>query len=316
MLNGNLYEYLFKGMINGFAHCRAIYDDKSEMVDWIYVKVNPAFEVQTGLKDLEGRSASLATRQFLNKTTNLVRRFEMVAQGGKNQRFEMYIDALNAWFSMSVYSVEEHTFSLVLENISDRKEAAKRLSLANEEILMAFVGSLEFRDKPTEEHAIRVTEIAVNFGKLLMMTDNELDNLRRGSLLHDIGKLGIPDTILLKQGALTKDEYAIMKKHSQYAFDVLWPIKYLRPAIDVPYCHHEKWDGSGYPRGLQGNKIPLSARLFSIVDVYDALTTDRSYRPAMSRAKAIKFIQDKSGSHFDPDLVTFFLAKVESLLDW
>ena len=129
--------------------------------------------------------------------------------------------------------------------------------------------------------------------------------------MHDIGKVSIPDSILLKPGKLNEQEWDIMKKHTQYAYDWLWPIKYLRPALDIPYAHHERWDGSGYPRGLKGEKIPLAARIFAVVDVWDALRSDRPYRKAWSNEKVRQHIQNGSGVHFDPDVVRVFLECLE-----
>src|SRR5437016_14008835 len=132
-------------------------------------------------------------------------------------------------------------------------------------------------------------------------------HLRRGALLHDIGNMGVPDSILRKPGALTDDEWVIMKKHPVYAFELLSPIAYLRPALEIPYSHHEKWDGSGYPRGLRGEQIPLAARIFAIADVYDALTSDRPYRKAWPKDKALAYIREQAGKHFEPDVVEKFL---------
>ena len=135
-------------------------------------------------------------------------------------------------------------------------------------------------------------------------------SVRRGSLLHDIGKMGIPDSILLKPGKLTDEEWEIMRKHPVYAFEMLSPITYLKPALDIPYCHHEKWDGSGYPRGLKGEQIPLAARIFAVADVYDALTSDRPYRKAWSKEKTLEHIREQSGTHFDPQVVELFLQEI------
>jgi putative two-component system response regulator len=129
-------------------------------------------------------------------------------------------------------------------------------------------------------------------------------------LLHDIGKLGVPDEILRKPGPLTDDEWASMRKHPQFAYDMLAPITYLHPALDIPYCHHEKWDGTGYPRGLKGNQIPLVARVFAVVDVWDAVTSDRPYRKAWPREEALAYIQEQSGKHIDPKMVNAFLAEI------
>jgi HD-GYP domain-containing protein (c-di-GMP phosphodiesterase class II) len=144
------------------------------------------------------------------------------------------------------------------------------------------------------------------------MDAKEIVHVQRGALLHDIGKMGVPDSILLKRGPLTPDERSEIEKHTVYAFELLSPIDFLRPALDIPYCHHEKWDGSGYPRGLTGAQIPLPARIFAIVDVFDALTSDRPYRAAWSRERTLAYIAEQAGSHFDPDLVAAFLELVAS----
>ncbi|MCB0120577.1 MAG: HD-GYP domain-containing protein, partial [Anaerolineales bacterium] len=142
------------------------------------------------------------------------------------------------------------------------------------------------------------------------ISEDDIVHVRRGALLHDIGKMGIPDSILLKPDQLTDEEWKIMKRHPQYAYDMLVPIAYLRPALEIPYCHHEKWDGSGYPRGLSGTQIPLAARLFAVVDVWDAVTSDRPYRKKWTKQKALKLIREQSGKHFDPDVVEAFMRVI------
>jgi HD-GYP domain-containing protein (c-di-GMP phosphodiesterase class II) len=142
------------------------------------------------------------------------------------------------------------------------------------------------------------------------MTEDELTHVRHGALLHDIGKMGVPDGILLKSGQLTEAEWRIMRKHPTYAYELLAPIAYLRSALDIPYCHHEKWDGSGYPRGLKGEQIPRPARLFAVVDVWDALTSDRPYRQAWSNKKTQAYLREQAGRHFDPQVVELFLQLV------
>lgn len=141
------------------------------------------------------------------------------------------------------------------------------------------------------------------------MNEEELSHVRRGALLHDIGKMGIPDSILLKPGKLTEEEWDVMRKHPVHSFRMLSRIEYLRQAIDIPYCHHEKWDGTGYPRGLKGEEIPLAARIFAIVDVWDALTSNRPYRKAWPKEKALEHIKEQSGKHFDPKIVDLFLQE-------
>jgi HD-GYP domain-containing protein (c-di-GMP phosphodiesterase class II) len=142
------------------------------------------------------------------------------------------------------------------------------------------------------------------------MGEEETLQARRGALLHDMGKIGVPDGILLKPGKLNGDEWVLMRQHPQFAYDMLGPVAYLGPALDIPLCHHEKWDGSGYPQGLRGEQIPLAARLFAVVDVYDALTSDRPYRAAWSQESAIEHIRAGAGKHFDPQAVEQFIEVV------
>ena len=142
------------------------------------------------------------------------------------------------------------------------------------------------------------------------MAEEELVHIRRGALLHDMGKLGIPDSILQKADNLTAAEWEIMHKHPQFAYDMLDPIEYLRGALDIPYCHHEKWDGTGYPRGLKQEEIPVAARLFAVVDVWDALTSDRPYRPAWRKEDALNYIREQSGKYFDPQIVELFFEVI------
>jgi HAMP domain-containing protein/putative methionine-R-sulfoxide reductase with GAF domain len=171
--------------------------------------------------------------------------------------------------------------------------------------------ALDLRDKETEGHSQRVTTMSVRLGQALGLRGEDIVHLRRGALLHDIGKMGIPDNILLKPGPLTDHEWVIMKKHPVFALELLAPIGHLRNSIDIPYCHHEKWDGSGYPRGLKGEQIPLSARLFAVVDAWDAMTSDRPYRAAMPPEKARQILHEGSATHFDPIVVQLFLDNLD-----
>ena len=144
------------------------------------------------------------------------------------------------------------------------------------------------------------------------LSDAELVHMYRGALLHDIGKMGISDSILLKPGPLTDEEWVIMQKHPQYAYEMLSPIKYLRPVLDIPYCHHEKWDGTGYPHGLKGEQIPLAARIFAVVDVWDALRSDRPYRTAWPENKVREYIRSQAGTHFDPQVVAAYMNLMDT----
>jgi HD-GYP domain-containing protein (c-di-GMP phosphodiesterase class II) len=166
------------------------------------------------------------------------------------------------------------------------------------------------RDKETEGHTQRVTEMTLRLAKAIGVSEAERVHMTRGALLHDIGKMGIPDSILLKPGPLTGEEWQIMRLHPGYAYELLSPITYLRPALPIPYCHHEKWDGTGYPRGLMGDQIPLAARLFAVADVWDALTSDRPYHQAWPKEQALAYIKDQPGKHFDPQVVEVFLKLI------
>ena len=184
------------------------------------------------------------------------------------------------------------------------------LSLAYDATIEGWSAALDLRDKETEGHTQRVTRMTVRLAEAMGFSSQELVHLRRGALLHDIGKMGIPDRILLKPDKLTDEEWEVMRRHPAYAYLLLERITYLGSALDIPYCHHEKWDGTGYPRGLKGADIPLAARIFAVVDVYDALISDRPYRKGWSHQKAVDYIQEESGSHFDSQVVDAFLKMV------
>ena len=197
--------------------------------------------------------------------------------------------------------------------VTERKnleDAHKQLLFAYDETIEGWSRAMDLRDKETEGHSQRVTDLTTQLASAFGMSKEEIIHVRRGALLHDMGKLGIPDAILLKPGKLTDEEWDFMRRHPQLAFEMLNPIEYLRPAMDIPYCHHEKWDGTGYPRGLKGDQIPLAARLFAVVDVWDALTSDRPYRPAWSAEKVLEYLQEQSGKHFDPQVLTAFLEMI------
>lgn len=186
----------------------------------------------------------------------------------------------------------------------------KELEQAYNSTLEGWALALELRDKETQGHSVRIANLTLKLAKRMGIPEAEMENIRRGALLHDIGKLGVPDTILLKHSTLTPSEWAIMQKHPAYAFEMLSQLKDFKESIDIPYCHHEWWDGSGYPRGLEGEDIPLAARIFCIVDVWDALTSDRPYRQAWDRQEALAHIINQAGTHFDPRIVNEFIKMI------
>jgi putative nucleotidyltransferase with HDIG domain len=190
----------------------------------------------------------------------------------------------------------------------DLQESNAELQIAYQATLEGWVRALDMRDKETEGHTQRVTTLTRRLAQSMGVDENELLHITRGALLHDIGKMAIPDGILLKPGDLTKEERTLIQKHPDYAREMLSPIKFLLPALDIPYCHHERWDGSGYPRGLRGEEIPFAARIFSIVDVWDALVSDRPYRKGLEPESVKQSIRGESGTHFDPRVVEAFLG--------
>ena len=183
-----------------------------------------------------------------------------------------------------------------------------------DETIEGWAKALELRDKESKGHAQRVTSMTVELAKRVGVEDKEMVDIRRGAQLHDIGKIAIPDNILFKPGELTEEEWEVMRKHPMYAFELLSPVTYLQKCVDIPYCHHEHWDGSGYPRGLIGPQIPLAARLFTIIDVWDALSTDRCYRAGWQTEAVKKYIAEQSGRLFDPQIVDIFLEMMENLV--
>jgi HD-GYP domain-containing protein (c-di-GMP phosphodiesterase class II) len=209
--------------------------------------------------------------------------------------------------------------AIAIDNASlfeDLQRTNTDLMMAYDATIEGWSHALELRDRETQGHTQRVTDLTVRLGRTMGIREADLIHVRRGALMHDIGKMAIPDGILLKPGPLSEAEWVVMRKHPSFAYDLLSPIAYLRPALDIPYCHHEKWDGSGYPRGLQGEQIPLAARVFSVVDVWDALNSDRPYRTAWQPDKVRKYIRDESGRHFDPGIAMAFFKTLDENRSW
>jgi PAS domain S-box-containing protein/putative nucleotidyltransferase with HDIG domain len=238
----------------------------------------------------------------------------LVAKGVLKGVLEVFhrrpFDADAAWTDF-LESLAGHA-AVAIDSVSQFEEAQRsnmQLVIAYDATIEGWSHALDLRDKETEGHTQRVTALTLDLARSLGVSDSDLVQIRRGALLHDIGKMGVPDGILLKPGPLTDEEWVAMKKHPRFAYDMLSPIQYLHAALDIPYCHHEKWDGSGYPRGLAGEDIPLAARIFSVVDVWDALTSDRPYRPRWTRERAIEYIRAQSGTDFDPRVVEEFIAR-------
>jgi PAS domain S-box-containing protein len=237
----------------------------------------------------------------------------------------LHKDGNYIWLETSVHAIIDPKSDSIVEihsasrDITERKKAEKALQDAHENLQEAYqrtiegwVRALDLRDRETEGHTQRVTELTIKVAATLGFSDEELSHIRRGALLHDMGKMAIPDEILQKPGPLNEIEWEQMRQHPRYAYEMLSPIAYLQPALDIPFCHHERWNGSGYPRGLKGEEIPLVARLFAIIDVWDALCSDRPYRKKLPQQEVVAYLREKSGQLFEPRLVDVFLAVVES----
>ena len=276
-----LLDVMMPGM-NGFEVCRRIRSEE-QLAEIPILFLTALDDRQSLLNGLEA-----GADEFISKPFD---RFELRAR-------LLGITRLNRFRKLS-----EERLNLEIAHVE--------LKAAYEATIEGWSRAMDLRDRETEGHTLRVTELTLELAKLVGMPQNELVHVRRGALLHDMGKLGIPDSILLKPDKLSTDEWELMRQHPQLAYDMLYPIEYLHPALDIPYCHHEKWDGSGYPRGLKGEQIPLSARIFAVVDVWDALTSDRPYRGALGRDEVLEYIKEQSGKHFDPQIVGLFLQVIQ-----
>jgi PAS domain S-box-containing protein len=220
-----------------------------------------------------------------------------------------------AWYSPLRDSADQLIGVLgVATDITERRKAEVELQHAHRNLAEAYDATIkgwsramDLRDRETEGHSERVAAMTLQLACAMGIPDEKLIHVQRGSLLHDMGKMAIPDSILHKPGPLDANEWAIMRKHPEYAVEMLSPVEYLRPALVIPLYHHEHWDGNGYPRGLKGEEIPIEARVFAIVDVWDALAYDRVYRPAWPREQLIPYILQEAGRHFDPEVVKTFM---------
>lgn len=212
-----------------------------------------------------------------------------------------WLDFLDALAGQAAIAIDNHA---MFENL---QRSNTDLVLAYDATIEGWSRALDLRDKETEGHSRRVTEMSLRLAHAMGVSREDQAHIRRGALLHDIGKMGIPDNILNKPGKLTDAEWEIMRRHPEYAYELLLPVEFLRPALDIPYCHHERWGGGGYPRGLKGGQIPLSARIFTVADIFDALCSDRPYRPAWPKEKALEHISSLSGADLDPKIVEIFI---------
>jgi PAS domain S-box-containing protein len=288
--------------------------------DGKYIEVNEGFSHLTGYAQEEVLGKNNLTLNIWSNWDDNQRFFAVMKEHGEVSNMEGVFRRSegNVWIGLvSARMIEvnqEPCIISIIRDITERKRAELDLQHAHADLAEAYEATIEgwsnvldLRDKETEGHTQRVTEITIRLGRALGVPEDQLIHIRRGALLHDIGKMAIPDGILQKPGPLTEDEWKEMRRHPEYAHHMLSPIIYLRPALDIPYCHHERWDGTGYPRGLKGEEIPLSARIFSIIDVWDALLSNRPYRRGCTEESVLEYIRKHAGTSFDPRLVGAFL---------
>ncbi|MBL8049696.1 MAG: PAS domain S-box protein [Anaerolineales bacterium] len=237
----------------------------------------------------------------------------------------LHKDGHYVWLESSARAILDRNTGEITEiqtasrDITERKKSEEALQIAHnrlqeayEKTIEGWVRALDLRDRETEGHTQRVTELTLRLATKLGFSDEEMVHIKRGALLHDMGKMAIPDEILQKTGPLNESEWVKMRQHPVYAFEMLSNIAYLHPALEIPFFHHERWDGSGYPRGLKGEDIPLAARMFAVVDVWDALSSDRPYRKKLPREQVIAYLREKAGTLFEARLVDVFLEMIEA----
>ena len=260
-------------------------------------QADPRFENQMSVAAYQLRSILCAPLKLRNELIGVIY-VDNRAHAGIFR--ESDLELINAFADQAAVAIDNARL------FDDLQASNRELEKAYQATLEGWVRALDMRDKETEGHTQRVTKLTERLARSMGVDGDELLHIRRGALLHDIGKMAIPDGILLKPGKLTEDERLLIQKHPVYAYEMLNPIDFLLPAIDIPYCHHEKWDGTGYPRGLSGEDIPFSARIFPIIDVWDALISDRPYRRGLPQDEVRQYIQADSGKHFDPRVVDAF----------
>jgi HD-GYP domain-containing protein (c-di-GMP phosphodiesterase class II) len=274
---------------------------------------DPRFEKQMSVATYKLRSILCVPLKIKNKLTGVIyvdNKFHtgMFGEEDKELLLQFADQAAVAIENAQLFEDLERS-NRELEKTNFKLEAKNvELQIAYDATLKGWVDALDLRDKETHGHTQRVTVLTERLASAMGVEGDELVHIRRGARLHDIGKMGISDQILRKPEKLTDDERALMQQHPKYAYDMLSPIEFLRPALTIPYCHHEKWDGTGYPLGLKGQEIPFEARIFAVIDVWDALTSDRPYHKAWPQDEVRAKIKADAGKHFDPRVVEAFMA--------
>ncbi len=324
-----------KALLKSEAQFRLLAENAGDMIsrhaiDGTFLYISPACEAILGYKPEELIGFQKLDLIHPDDSPEIIRMLNRY-DGTQNSVTVSYRakrkDSHYVWLETSARAILDCESGTLLEiqatsrDITERRNAEKALQDAHKNLQEAYdrtiegwVRALDLRDKETEGHTQRVSELTIKVARKVGFTEENIIHIRRGALLHDIGKMAISDEILQKPGPLSEAEWDIMHRHPIIAYEMLSPISYLQPALDIPYSHHERWDGSGYPRGLKKDEIPLTARLFAVVDVWDALCSDRPYRKKLPPRDVLKYIIEKSGVLFDPSLVEVFVAIARSEL--
>ncbi|MBI5935673.1 MAG: GAF domain-containing protein [Chloroflexi bacterium] len=308
--SGKLTIQTARGVAEGGAHEEAFsgsttiirtVSDSGRPILTTNAQDDPRFEMQYSVAALQLRSILCAP---LKLKDDLIGVIYVDHRGMPDVFHDSDMNLISAFADQAAVAIDNARL------FEDLKAANKELEIAYEATLQGWVRALDLRDKETEGHTQRVTNLSVKLADAMGVERSDLIHIQRGALLHDIGKMAIPDAVLLKPDSLTEEERTLIRQHPIFAYEMLKPIQFLHRAIDIPYCHHEKWDGTGYPRALKELEIPFSARIFSIVDVWDALTSDRVYRKALPAEEVRAHLRQQSGRHFDPRVAEAFLDLV------
>jgi PAS domain S-box-containing protein len=298
-----------------------IVDINAAAIEWLNVPRKQL--IGHSVEEIAGKWPDMSERFRNSGREKRKEEFTLRIEHGDESIFQVEVSPIIDWRKRLVGRVfvgreitESKKLELLLRNMASELEERVRerthdLAEAYDTTLEGWAHALELRDKETEGHSRNVTELTTRLAVLMNIPEEELVHLRRGALLHDIGKMGIPDDILRKTSALTPTERKIVETHPEIAHRLLAPIAYLQRALEIPSFHHERWDGSGYPNGLKGTEIPLSARIFAVVDVWDAMCRERPYHRAYSKEEVLTYIQEQTGKLFDPDVVTAFLKLLQ-----
>ncbi len=275
---------------------------REEMLGQTIIELHPTNEAATLLPHLKECLEMRCSVEFEDQFEGWRIKIEPVSEGA-------FIHWIRLPASKTKVKAQSHRPAQLIVDYR-RQEGAPEPKLLETD---GWLDSLDLRTRESSEHISRVANATVALAKLAGVPESELVHIKYGSLLHDIGKIGVPDRVLLKPDALTAEEWDVIRKHPLYAYDLFFPVDYLRDYLPIPYSHHERWDGTGYPQGLKGEEIPLVARLFAVIDVWDSLSCDRVYGKAWQQNKIMDHIQAESGSHFDPQVVDLFMYSKNQL---